>query len=80
LLYQFPLARSYKGVGMRSRHLQSSLWVVVLLMLLGIGMLLTLLGIGLLLTLLGIGLLLGCVATRSVAILGYCVKLLGCRC
>jgi hypothetical protein len=54
--------------------------VVVLLMLLGIGMLLTLLGIGLLLTLLGISLLLGCVATRSVATLGYCVKLLGCRC
>ena len=38
-------------------------------------MLLELLGIGLLLMLLGNGLLLG-----YVAILGYCVKLLGCRC
>jgi hypothetical protein len=44
-------------------------------MLLGISMLLTLLGIGMLLTLLGIGLLLSYIIT-----LGYCVKLLGCRC
>ena len=53
-------------------------WVVLTLskeVVLGIGLLLTLLGDGLLLTLLGNGLLLGCVAT-----LGYCVKLLGCRC
>ena len=46
-----------------------------ILKLAGYWMLLTLLGIGLLLTLLDNGLLLSCVAT-----LGYCVKLLGCRC
>ena len=53
-------------------------WVVLILskeVVLGISLLLTLLGDGLLLTLLGNGLLLGCVVT-----LGYCVKLLGCRC
>ena len=46
-----------------------------ILKLAGYWMLLTLLGIGLLLTLLDNGLLLSCVAT-----LGYCARLLGCRC
>ena len=66
---------------MRSRHLQFSLWV------LGIGLRACRIACalhyvyskagwgGLLPELLGNGLLLSCVAT-----LGYCVKLLGCRC
>jgi hypothetical protein len=74
---------------MQSQHLQFSLWVLgiglllsnclyialyIFLNWLGSWMLLELLSDGLLLTLLGNNLLLGCVAT-----LGYCIKLLGYR-